>query len=253
MTKYISIIVFLFIPFIYLPQKVSGACGQNPDNIILLKNGKKITESNFILARKYPESDKAILPESVCVEGTCHSHFFSGDISNIYFYEITDTAAKKEMDELIIKAKEEVIINNRNISKYLETFLYYTDLYVAPDFRKSPSLLKVLEESKSYPFPDINQISNEFTYDNCSYQRNLSYDINSGKLKINNKFEDGPVMEDDYNFFNAKIQPSESDIRKRNINRMVKNIPTPVLYSLIIIPIGTLIIVLYKINRRIKK
>lgn len=57
----------------------------------------------------------------------------------------------------------------------------------------------------------------------------------------------------DYYFATARIQPSEYDILKNNINNKMGNIPTPILYLLIIILLTTFIIILYRSNRKIKK
>lgn len=154
-----------------------AVCAQNSDVIHLTRNGKKIASSDFVLAAKNPDGSYRLA--SYCIEGTCFSRFFGGDVSNVFFVQITDEALLKQVQDAIVEKERSVLAGNKGLES--DRYRGTKNLYISDGLCAGSPLNKAIAEKidglKKHPFVKINLIKNNFSFDSCGYQRVITYDL----------------------------------------------------------------------------
>jgi len=160
-----------------------AVCAQNSDVIHLKTNGKKVTNSNYVLVSK--NKDRYSIA-SYCLEGTCFSRFYGGDVSNVYFVQITDEDLQKKIKEVFSETERSVVEGNKGLEQ--ERYKGTRNLYVSDRLSVSSPLNNLIIENidgfKKYPFLKINSVKNNFSYDYCSYARVITYDLVTKQISV---------------------------------------------------------------------
>lgn len=163
-----------------------AVCGQNSDVIYLYSNGERIINSDIVLVEKQKNSTYKIA--SYCIDGTCFSRFFSGDVSNVFFVQVSDKVLLKKMKDAISATENSVVKGNSGFDKSDEiTKLYTSDELTAANTQLNSLVAGKIDSFKRYPFLSINSVKNNFNYNNCSYIRLITYDLTRKTISVKEK------------------------------------------------------------------
>jgi hypothetical protein len=177
--------VYILIPvaILALASSLYAVCAQNADSIRLSVNGKEVTSPEFVLVSRNPNGSYRVA--SYCIEGTCFSRFFGGDVSNVFFVQVTDAGLLRKVQDAIAAAEKTVIAGNSGLEsdKYKGTRNLYTSDALVASSPLNAELAAKIDGLKKYPFLKINSVKNRFSFDNCGYRRVLSYDLGTGRLR----------------------------------------------------------------------
>ncbi|MEW6170020.1 MAG: hypothetical protein AB1472_00420 [Candidatus Omnitrophota bacterium] len=166
----------------------SEGCDQKRDKIRLYIGGIQIRDSNFFIAERVKDGRQKIV--SYCIEGTCFSEFFTGDVSNVFFGQVTDESTLKKLESAINDTRKTILKQGHTIiadaAIYdIELLNLYTNDNLINNTVVNNLILGQINEIKKYPFLNINSLKNNFSNNNCSrYQRVITYDLVTKNLAL---------------------------------------------------------------------
>ncbi len=164
-----------------------ASCGQSPDTFILYKNGKRIYDSNVLVLN----TNQIYSPRkfsSICINGICRTGQSS---EGIYLVTVTD----KKFIETTNKMIDDYIASSTEWNKRFPGDLHYSaDQHIVFQLPNLPELLLIAEQAPREPFPPVEDIANNFTYEHCGYSRIIYYDV--AEKKFLRHYEKGQIDED---------------------------------------------------------
>lgn len=178
--KLVLIIGIVVIGFTFFTERVHAVCGQNSDILVLYKNGSRVYDSNVLVLDDINQSFSSRKFGSVCINGICHIYPYKS-YKEKYLVTVTD----KKFTEAINKMADDFIATSSEWDKRFPGDLNYsTERYIVFRLPDLPELQTIAEQAERHPFPPLEDVPNNFTYEHCGYTRFIYYDIEQEKLFI---------------------------------------------------------------------
>lgn len=175
---YFFIMAVILTAFLFSTRVILAECSQRPDLIKVYQNGSLISDFGVILASQDQEGAYKI--ESVCIKGKCFLEADQLAGKALYFFEVDDpeiiTAYQTQLPGLEDELKEE----NEGVGPSGQIYLLH--LAYTGNGQFTAQILNKINDFKRYDYNQPENLPNNFTIENCDYQRQISYDLKKQKV-----------------------------------------------------------------------